>query len=169
MDIRTNADGSRRAVFSDCGRYRYQLRIVWDAALPLMVNIGLNPSTADEMKNDPTVTRDIKRAQLAGFGSLLKLNLFAYRTPSPAEMKHAKDPFGEQRPCSLLRTCEFEDAKMIVCAWGNHGDWLSASDDLRHNAESSGMQLHCYRITKQGEPAHPLYLPLACVPVPYIF
>jgi hypothetical protein len=95
MIERANIDGSRVASFSEDMAHRYSLLIRWDDSLPLLASIGLNPSTADEFKNDPTVARDVKRAATIGFGSLLKLNLFAYKSTDPAGMKAASDPYGE--------------------------------------------------------------------------
>ena len=43
------------AVFSDCRKFRYALWRMWDEDKPLVMIIGLNPSTADEKVNDPTI------------------------------------------------------------------------------------------------------------------
>jgi hypothetical protein len=42
------------AVISDCEQYRYELRRVWDESAPLVLFIGLNPSTADGSSDDNT-------------------------------------------------------------------------------------------------------------------
>lgn len=57
------------AVFSDCERYRYLLTRVWDTTGQRALFIMLNPSTADEIKNDPTVERCERRARALGFGA----------------------------------------------------------------------------------------------------
>jgi hypothetical protein len=47
----------RGAEFSPCGKYRYALWRIWDFKKPLAMFIGLNPSTADASKDDPTIKR----------------------------------------------------------------------------------------------------------------
>lgn len=80
------------ACFSPCRTYRYSLTRTWGGAytLPPLVAIGLNPSTADEKENDPTITREIDFAQRWGHSGLLKVNLFAYRSTDPDALW--KDP-----------------------------------------------------------------------------
>lgn len=47
------------AQFSDCRMYRYALWRVWAQGDGCITFIGLNPSTADENKDDPTIRRCI--------------------------------------------------------------------------------------------------------------
>ena len=61
----------RSAEFSECRLYRYSLRIVWGTALPLASFVGLNPSTADEWQDDPTVRRCRTFAESWNCGGLL--------------------------------------------------------------------------------------------------
>src|ERR1035438_338122 len=147
MIIRQNLDGSRIAHFSKCGFYRYALIIHWDDTKPLMANIGLNPSTATHEINDPTIHRDITRAAANGFGSFLKLNLFAFRSPSPKVMMAAGDPYGEWVwVYSLLDFIENYRASMVIAAWGNHGSHRGRSEAFRCAAEARGMALHKYAL-----------------------
>ena len=50
-------DAPSTAVYSPCERYRYLLTRAWDAKGPKALFIMLNPSTATEVQNDPTVER----------------------------------------------------------------------------------------------------------------
>ena len=84
----------RHAVFSPCRTYRYALSRVWAADKPYALFIGLNPSTADETLDDPTIRRCIDFAKRWGYGGLVMANLFAYRATNPSEMKAATDPVG---------------------------------------------------------------------------
>ena len=77
------------AVISDCGRYRYHLWREWDATLPTVIWILLNPSTADASVPDPTLKKCIGFAKRWGFGSVVVRNLFCLRTPKPKVMKAA--------------------------------------------------------------------------------
>ena len=58
---------------------------------PLILFIGLNPSTADETKNDPTIRRCINFAKDWGYGGVMIANLFAFRSTSPEIMKQQKE------------------------------------------------------------------------------
>ena len=69
----------RSAKISSCGLYRYDLWRVWDSQKENVCFIGLNPSTADENKDDPTIRRCMAFAMAWGYGSLCMLNLFAFR------------------------------------------------------------------------------------------
>lgn len=75
------------AVFSDENRkFRYALWRIWDITLDGLLFIGLNPSTAEHVKDDPTVRRLIGFAKTWGFGSLFVGNLFSLVTPDPAKI-----------------------------------------------------------------------------------
>jgi hypothetical protein len=170
MHIRTNLDSSRIAAFSECDLYRYWLLIKWDKTLPVIASVGLNPSTADEFKNDPTVARDVERADRLGFGSLLKLNLFPFRSTDPAGMKTALDPFGEWIDCAKILACAMHHrATMTMACWGNHGSHRFRSNQFRITCAARGYRLHFFEMNKTGEPCHPLYKPYALQPQPYEF
>ncbi len=77
----------RSAVISDCGHYRLRLDRVWDDRLPPMVICGLNPSTADGEKDDPTIRREMGFARRENCGALVKVNLAAFRTKALATEK----------------------------------------------------------------------------------
>lgn len=92
--LRTPARVNGGAHFSRCRRYRYALWRQWQAAGPMLMLIGLNPSTADAERNDPTIRRCIGFAHDWGFGGVWVLNLFAWRATLPADLKAAADPVG---------------------------------------------------------------------------
>ena len=75
------------AKFSACRKYRYALWRNWDGSKPYAMIIGLNPSTADENENDPTITRCINFAKSWGYGGVCVTNLFAYCATVPSDMK----------------------------------------------------------------------------------
>lgn len=74
------------AMFSSDRAYRYALFREWGEESKLVV-IGLNPSTADEYQDDPTIRRCIGYAKAWGHGGLVMLNLFAFRATQPGDMK----------------------------------------------------------------------------------
>lgn len=149
--------------FSPDRRYRYYWRWTWNPQLPPLMVVGLNPSTADENVRDPTITRCSNYAVRWGYGALWMLNLFAYRATDPREMKAAADPVGPDNGQWLLEfAAEAQHARggMVLCGWGNHGTHLNRSLEvtrlLEHNAR---VDLYALRVTKAGQPQHPLYLP----------
>jgi len=80
------------ATFSPCRKYRYSLFRIWDEDKSLVLFIGLNPSTADEKEDDPTIRRCINFAKQWGwgYGGLIMGNLFSFRATQPSDLKQAK-------------------------------------------------------------------------------
>jgi len=155
--------GTTGATFSDCERYRYKLWRVWDKSKGICMFLMLNPSTADELQNDPTVERCERRARSMGYGGLVVCNLFAFRATQPADMKAQDDPVGPDNDAVIIE--ESRGAAMIVCAWGNHGIHRNRSERVRAILGLHNITLHALNISKSGEPAHPLYQPYDRVPV----
>ena len=113
------------AKLSECRQYRYALWRTWDDSKPYAMFVGLNPSTADETDDDPTIRRCIVFAKDWGYGGLCMANLFAYRATDPSNMFSAQDPIGPQNDVWLERLAK--DAGIVVAAWGNHGGHLGRS------------------------------------------
>lgn len=145
---------------SDCRRYRYALWRTWDGSKSLVMFIGLNPSTADETADDPTLIRCMNFARSWGYGGVCMANLFAFRATEPTEMKSSDDPVGVENNRWLERLAN--DAALVVAAWGNDGSFLNRSADIRLLLP----ELHCLKMNKSGEPAHPLYQPARLKPIP---
>lgn len=154
------------AAFSSCRQYRYALWRIWDHTTPPMLVVGLNPSTATETENDPTITRCICRAITLDCGGLLMGNLCAYRTTDPTMLRAAADPVGPETHAWLSRMAH--DARLIVCAWGNHGAYRHRDLEVRRRLDNGGERpLWCWGQTKTGQPKHPLYLPYTTPLQPY--
>jgi len=152
------------AKFSDCRRYRYSLTRRWKepSGLPRRVAfIGLNPSTADEIEDDPTIRRCISFAKAWGFDELVMLNLFGWRATDPRELKRTDDPIGASNDYNIL--CETLGCEVVVAAWGVHGAYLERDAAVGRLVR----KLHALRVTKGGHPAHPLYLPSHLSPLPW--
>lgn len=148
------------AELSPCRQYRYALWRTWDDTKPIVMFIGLNPSTADENSDDPTLTRCINFAKSWGYGGVCMANLFAYRATDPKKMKAAKAPIGKDNDLWLQQLAS--SAKLVVGAWGNDGDFLQRSKQVKTLIKN----LHYLKLNKSGEPAHPLYLPAKLTPLP---
>ena len=150
------------AVFSACRRWRYLLWRCWDESRPVANFLMLNPSTADELRLDPSCTRARNYAERWGFGAVLVTNIFGWRATDPEEMKSVKDPVGRGNDRAILKAAK--EAKLVVCAWGNHGMHRSRSQRVVALLRSQMVPLNFLHMNACGEPAHPLYLPATLRP-----
>ncbi len=155
------------AVFSPCGTWRY---LLWRARDPRgkLVGMGmLNPSQANETRDDPTIRQCRARARQAGFSGLLVWNLFAFRATLPANLKSASDPVGPDNDAAISLALAL--SPRTILAWGNHGAHLGRDREvlerivLERCADSapSILGLTILGLTDAGHPRHPLYLPRA--------
>lgn len=142
------------AEFSSCRQYRYVLWRHWDwqGSARQVMFIGLNPSTADETEDDPTIRRCIRFAKDWGYGGLLMMNAYAFRATDPKVMKAAADPLGpgNLEAFGYRRT----QVGLIVAAWGAH----CSEEHERTICQAIAQPVHCLGRTKAGRPKHPLYL-----------
>lgn len=140
------------AIFDRTGRYRYCLWREWDATLPVVAFVLLNPSTADASRDDPTIRRCLGFARTWGFGRLEVVNLFALRATDPSALRQAADPVGPRNDEHLRRTVRAADR--VVAAWGNGGRLHGRGDQVMRWLDRP-MVLGW---TKARQPRHPLYL-----------
>lgn len=162
-------------VFSPDRRYRYVLwrrlgKDPYDAAMTpstLFVQwIGLNPSVADETKDDPTVRRCIDFTKRWGFSAMCMTNAFAFRATDPREMKAQEEPVGVENTDWLCRVAQ--EAAMVVCCWGNHGQHQKRSALIIERFKKLRIgKLYHLGLTEIGEPRHPLYLSKTIKPIPW--
>ena len=152
----TKGDAPSTAVYSDCERYRYLLTRVWEPAGRKALFIMLNPSTATEVQNDPTVERCERRARTLGFGGFRVTNIFAWRDTDPKKMRAAAEPIGAENDAMIVQSCDWAD--QIIAAWGAHGEHLQRG--VAMEALLRGMELPVFHLglTKAGHPKHPLYI-----------
>ncbi|SFV31428.1 hypothetical protein SAMN05216456_1338 [Devosia crocina] len=141
------------ATFSPCRTWRYRLERRWGDGAQVAF-IMLNPSTADEENNDPTIRRCISYAKHWGFGGLLIGNIFAFRSTDPKGLYSAPDPIGPENDDWLDTIAN--QAAAIVCGWGVHGAYQARGravlDRLSHRKPMA------LKLTADGHPGHPLYL-----------
>lgn len=147
------------AILSPCRRYRYALSRVWSSNKPYALFVGLNPSTADELVDDPTIRRCICFAKSWGYGGIVMANLFAFRATDPEVMMRAENPVGDLNDDWLVALAE--DAGVVIAAWGNAGTFANRSAEVKCLLPNL-----CYlKLNATGEPAHPLYLKSTLIPV----
>ena len=153
------------ARYSGCGGYRYALSREWDASAGRVVFVMLNPSTASELRNDPTVERCERRARALGLGGFEVVNLFAFRATRPADLRAAAAPEGAGNDRAIRGACD--RAALVIAAWGVHGAWRDAGPRLAARLRGAGVSLHHLGLTRDGHPRHPLYVPYAVTPTPW--
>ncbi len=145
------------AIFSRCRRYRYVLWRTWNENARACAFILLNPSSATEMEDDPTIRRCIGFAGRWGFGKLYVLNLFAYRATYPRDLFRADDPIGPENDRYILDYAR--RAALVVCAWGNGGTHMDRSAAVISMLREAGIEnTCCLGRTGLDEPLHPLYV-----------
>ena len=149
--------GQAWATFSDDRRYRFQLGRIWDEALPLCNGLFMNPSDADHLHLDPTTERFKTRCQKLGFGGFIVTNIHAFIETKQNEIRTIDDPSGEGNDETILEVAS--RCAMVLCGYGAN-DWSRPHADrirdmlVAHCPE----KLYCLRLTKRGQPEHPLYL-----------
>lgn len=148
------------AVFSDNRKYRYALWRIWDKEKPLLMFIGLNPSTANESQPDPTIIRVEKFTFDWGYGGFYMMNLFSFVTAYPEELTNpnANNAENDSWLYNIAKTC-----KTIIYCWG----------DFKVATERSKQVLQMFPdgfalvINKNGTPRHPLYVKGDTVPIKF--
>ena len=158
----TKGDAPSTAVYSDCEKYRYSLTRVWDAGGRKVAFVMLNPSTATEVQNDPTVERCERRARTLGFGSFCVTNIFAWRDTDPRKMRAAADPVGAHNDAAITAACDWAD--QVVAAWGTHGAHLNRGAMVEALLRKTGKPIYHLGLSKAGHPKHPLYIAYAQLP-----
>jgi hypothetical protein len=160
------------AAFSPCRRYRYALWRMWAPEKPYINFILLNPPTADETANDPTIERQVRRVQgwerkdqMSAWkaGGIVVTNAYAWRATDPTALKRLRstglDPIGPDNTRALVTVAT--GAALVICGWGNHCDDVIPGRGAANEAllRSAGVTPHALGVNKDGSPQHPLYLP----------
>lgn len=138
------------ATFSECRKYRYALWRIWDAQLPLLMFIGLNPSKADETNKDNTIGKVTKVAEHNGYGGFYMMNLFAVVSKKPEVLKTDPDPLGDNDGWIEKIALKCKD---VVFAWGDFKEARQRAEKIKELFPNA-FALH---INKNGSPKHPLY------------
>jgi hypothetical protein len=159
----TKGDAPSTAIYSPCEGYRYALTRTWDTGGRKVLFVMLNPSTATEVQNDPTVERCERRARALGFGAFRVCNIFAYRATDPRDMRAQADPNGPGNDTAILEGADWADT--VICAWGTHGAHHNRGAQVETLLRETGKPLFHLGLSKAGHPKHPLYIAYAHQPV----
>lgn len=156
------------AVFSPCKNFRYSLWRIWEEGdtTGRCVFIGLNPSTATETDDDPTIRRCINFAKDWGYTSLFMLNAYAFRATNPKDMKKGRrfadspvvtsNPIGVENDESIVEVAS--QAGIVIAAWGGHCAKSRAKQVFHLVTKVAGQPLRCLGVNDDGSPKHPLYV-----------
>jgi hypothetical protein len=158
--------------------YRYWLVIKWDGAplgdvvqsyelKGLMQFIGLNPSTATETVDDPTVRRCKDFARREGHGGMVMTNAFAHRSTDPKGMLRFDEPIGPENDI-YLGMAAYACSKIVLC-WGNHASHLERESSLLKGVGHPLVRdkVFCLGRNSGGSPKHPLYLKKTAPLIPF--
>ena len=162
----TKGDAASVAIYSDDERHRYDLVRVWDPDGAKINFVMLNPSTATELANDPTVERCERRARTLGYGAFRVTNIFAFRATDPKDMRACPDPVGGPANDAAIREAALW-ADRVVCAWGAHGAHLNRGASVERLLRAADVPLETFGLSKHGHPKHPLYIGYGVAPAPW--
>jgi hypothetical protein len=158
------------ATFSKCRKYRYRLWRSWGDREHRIVFVGLNPSTADENVDDPTIRKCVGFAKRWGFGAIDMVNVFAWRSTDPNGLLSATpNHVGPDNTETLDRA--FNDAHRIVWCWGKHSARVRrlvqcAQQELGWFTTPKRCEVGTFGRMADGSPRHPLMLPYVTPFVP---
>ena len=161
-----NKDGMHsRAEYSACMKYRYSLSREWSPKAPRVLILLLNPSTANEKSDDPTILRCRKRVSSLGFGSMRICNLFAFSTKNPKNLLIEPEPIGPKNDETILAACDWlkdgPSDPVVICGWGTNGVILNRGDIVKEILTKNSLNIFCLGLTGNNQPKHPLYVSYA--------
>lgn len=149
------------AIFSEDRKYRYALWRVWNPNKPYLMTIGLNPSVASELKDDPTITRLQARAYKEGYGGLLMSNLYAYVSTNPDNLLNNGNAVGELTDHYIRQMVELTECQL--CGWGSFKAVLERAQEVYPLLSNP----FCLGVNADGQPKHPLYVAYDVPMIPY--
>jgi hypothetical protein len=137
------------AEFSECGKYRYCLRRIWDTNLPFAMCIGLNPSTANSKDDDATIRNLCDLLSKSGYGGLFMMNLFAFISSNPDDLRSCPDPLRDNDIWIHAMSSRCDD---VIFCWGA----FKQADYRAKKLISKFPEALCFGKTVSGKPMHPL-------------
>jgi|LauGreDrversion4_2_1035121.scaffolds.fasta_scaffold60682_5 hypothetical protein len=144
------------ATFSEDKQYRYRLWRHWDLTKPCVLFIMMNPSTANENRDDRTIRIIKKHATAWGFGGMFIGNLYARCCSNSTNARkiinpNERDYANEDNIREMVKMCE-----KVVYAWGTKGPLLKSQRVPGWLHEIVGESAYCMETTKKEKiPKHP--------------
>ncbi|MEM5428840.1 DUF1643 domain-containing protein [Cupriavidus oxalaticus] len=158
--IETTLDGEAGCILSDCEQYRYRLWRHWDDSRSALGFIMLNPSTADHLVTDPTITRCLQRAFAGNYGGIEVVNLFPLRSADPDCLLTHPAPLGREDIANGAVMDAIDRCSLVICAWGAHKAASERAAEVLRIIMMCGRGnvLHHLGLNRDGSPKHPLYI-----------
>lgn len=162
--------GGRGAVLSPCRTWRYALWRDTGAlgAEGTVLFVGLNPSTADEDRDDPTIRRCIHFARDWGYARMVMANAYAFRATEPSRLALADDPVGPENDAWLQELSGGSEERIVAWGASPHLTAEREAEVLKVLTYNGTWSVNCLRQTKDRRPSHPLYLPASTRPRPFV-
>lgn len=142
------------AIFSQDKLHRFTLWRRWQTGDRVVNFICLNPSTADDRVDDPTVAKCVKYSKWWGYDALIVTNVFSYRSTDPSVLKTLEQPTMEDNDAWIKWAAR--QASLIICAWSQHAKLHDRGAQVHEMLREQHFELHYLK--KSGQPHHPLYL-----------
>jgi hypothetical protein len=124
--------------------------------------VGLNPSTANEDTNDPTIRSVIRIAKYHGYGGAYMTNGFSFVSTDPSKLvrDEVNQALNDLWLVSISKLCA-----TIVFAWGT----FNVMAETGRDKELGYMfpQAMALGINKNGSPKHPLYCKTETALIPF--
>lgn len=148
------------ATFSEDGRYRQLMRRWLGEAFPdrYVLFIGMNPSTADALVNDPTCAREWSFTRREGFDAMVKANVGDYRATDPRMLLAPGVEACSPDNLPAIRAQAAGAARVILCHGKLNKALAPAGKALVEALKADGIALWCFGTNADGSPKHPLYL-----------
>jgi hypothetical protein len=146
--------------------YRWQFERRWSEGRTITW-VGLNPGVGDsDGTQRPTLRRMVTLSRASGYGGLILVNLFGWRTRDPKELREVDDPVGDWNDDMIAAATAASVSDMTVACWGHHGGLHNRAQYVLDKIIEG--DVYCLGVTKQGEPRHPLYVPAETRLLPFV-
>lgn len=142
---------------ADC--YRYELEWVWDPRLPTLMGLLMNPSVAGHEGGDRTALKLWRYGCAWGFGALLLGNVHAYRATDQTRLCEVSDPIGPDNLRHVIAMAQRADLVLVGYGQPKTPRLRRNGTDLTQALDRLGVQMVALRVSDDGTPHHPLYVP----------
>lgn len=135
---------------------------------PLICWIGLNPSSADAKRDDPTTRRWSHYTRAWGYAGYVAVNLYPLRTSDPAQLRN----WIERALCGAdwdwrdhlqenlrIVSREAKRAARVLACWGATAwdeDWTEEIIESIQSGAAPYPAIECLGRTASGAPIHPM-------------
>jgi hypothetical protein len=158
--LRLGAGVNGDAVMSEDGRYRQIMRRWLGDAFPerYILFIGMNPSTADALVDDPTCAREWNFSRREGFSAMVKCNVGDYRATDPKMLlAEGVEAVSLANLPAILGVAKGA-GRVVLCHGKLNKALAPAGRELVAALQDENIELWCFGKNADGSPKHPLYL-----------